>query len=207
MKQGKQSFRAAQRLYVAQRRAKIGELYLSGKTQSDIAQELDISTFTVSTDIGALKADWKQQACIDTAAHVAKLLAGYEDALRMALEAYEKSKQPRRITGVSKKEGADGVVTTTSATEVERPEGDPRFLALAIKARDSIVKLLNLSSMSENEKDGSNGEHPRTISEWVAGIHKKREEKEEARRSRVSHMKTKMGRLRNGSNGSNPRLP
>lgn len=69
-----QSWRARKRAEIAERRAKVMQRYREGMTQPQIARELGTSQFLVSEDINAQIAEWKRQAQIDIAAHIAQEL-------------------------------------------------------------------------------------------------------------------------------------
>ena len=53
---------------MAQRRARVAELYLSGKAQQEIAAEVGVSQMTVSTDLTALRKAWLRSLSVMFAA-------------------------------------------------------------------------------------------------------------------------------------------
>lgn len=168
MRAGKQSYRRATRANIAERRSRVAELYRVGRTQAQIASELGLSTFTVSTDIGAQIAVWRKQATIDVHARIAAELESIDRAEAQAHAAYEKSCLPKKISAGSKRvDPTDGslISTMTTATVIERPEGDVRFLDVLVKCRDQRCKLLGLYSGRQAETESK---CPETFAKFVA---------------------------------------
>lgn len=173
MKAGTQSFRAVQRVLVAERQAKIAELYLGGRTQVQIARELDLSTYTISTDLGAIIALWQKQATVDLAAHFAVELKKINQTEADARESFEKSKKVKRVASVTKRSNLTGEETVSSATQIEREEGDPRFLAIITKCTDQRMRLLGLDKWKTS--DDAENKPPLVFSQVVAAHLKQRE--------------------------------
>ena len=103
MRAGKQSYRRATRAHIAERLSRVAELYRGGQTQTQIASELGLSTFTVSTDIGAQIAVWRSQAAVDIHARIAAELESIDRAEAQAYEAFEKSRLSKKISAASKR--------------------------------------------------------------------------------------------------------
>ena len=195
MKEGKQSYRRATRALITERRARVAELYRCGHTQAKIAQQLDVSPFTISTDIGALIAEWKRKASIDIAAHFAIAAEKITRIEQEAWEAYRKSEQPRRSAtahrqvtpvvdeaGVPLRDGSGKPITvensTSSATEDYPTTGEERFLARASWCVDEYIKLYGLAGR-RIEKVEEQSNQPKTFEEFVAQEISKREAKQD----------------------------
>lgn len=175
------SYRRAQKMFIAQRRARVSELYVSGWTQKRIAAELKVSEFTVSEDIHALIAGRRQEASTNMATHIAIMLKKLDADEARALEAYEQSCKVKRIATATRRmhPHPGETITLASATEIERPEGDPRFLMLVLKCIEARCKLLGLYSARTVEPVI---EQPQSFAAFVAMHHENQK--------------------RNGSNGS-----
>jgi hypothetical protein len=80
------------------------------------------------------------------------------------LAAYERSCKPKRIAHASKSDGLQGTTTVSSATQIERDEGDPRLLAIIQRYTDQRIKLLGLGGQPTEEKKK---ESVKTFSDYV----------------------------------------
>lgn len=149
-----QSYRAHTRAVIAERRAKVAQMYLVEKqTMRQIAEQLAVSLATVSEDLEALKAAWRKQAKYAVEEHIAVELMRIERNEQLAREAYLKSCKPKRVVNASKRSGLDGEVAIQSAMQVEREEGDPRWVALLAKFTDQRMKLLGLSGQPDEDEN------------------------------------------------------
>src|ERR1017187_10062005 len=175
MQTDRQDFRKAKRAHVAERRALIAKRYLTGMTQPRIARELNLAQSTVCEDIKALIVGWERQANIDIAAHIAIELKRINYLEMRTRESFEKSCLPKRIASFTKREGASTQETVASATEIQRPEGDPRFLMVILKCIDLRIKLLRLDR--RESADDAENKPPMTFSEFMAAHLKQREQK------------------------------
>lgn len=128
---------------ILQHRAAIAELYLSGATQMQIADELGVSQATISRDIKAIHEAWRESALVDFDDAKARELARIDKLEREAWDAWEDSKQARkRVTATSK--GGKGFDTDNARVVTENQSGDPRFLnqiERCIKLRVAIFGL------------------------------------------------------------------
>jgi hypothetical protein len=174
MEPNRQSYRAAKRAEIAERRAKVSELYLNnGWTVYRIARELGCSVATVSEDKQALTTEWKQRARLNFEEHIAVELKKIGQVEQEAHESFEKSKLPKRIASASKRSSHMGVEEMASASEIQRPEGDPRFLAILLKCSEDRMRLLGLNGQLRDEDDKK--QTATTFSQWVAAHLKQRE--------------------------------
>ena len=119
---------------IDERRQKVANLYLQGRTQRQIGAALGVDHSTVCRDLSALRRQWQQAAAGDFQERAAVELARIDHVETVAWEAWEKSchaavvRKTRKTKGRLSKEGVvlpDLVV----AERIEREQaGDPRFL-------------------------------------------------------------------------------
>ena len=109
---------------IAERRAKISKMYLSGMAQFEISNETDISQQQISSDLKVLRKEWINSALIDfnearskELAKIDNLEIEYWDAWKKSKEDYEKSKRKYQDKQLKELNKEDVIMT-----------GDPRFL-------------------------------------------------------------------------------
>lgn len=174
MEPNKQSYRVHKRAEIAERRARVSDLYLKHNwTVYAIAKELSCGVATVSEDMAALRAEWKRVANLAVVDHIAVMLKKLDEDERRALEGFERSRIVKRVATVSKKTDALGEATVASATQIERDEGDVKFLVLLAKIRDQRMKLLGLDAGRGPAE--SEAARPRNLEEFIAAQLKQRE--------------------------------
>jgi hypothetical protein len=114
---------AASESRIAERRTRVAEGYLRGRSMRDLAQELDVALGTISSDMKAIREDWKERASSNFNAHVDEALAKID---RLELEYW--SAWDRSVGKVTTEretlKGDDIEISTTT----ENKAGDPRFL-------------------------------------------------------------------------------
>jgi DNA-binding transcriptional regulator LsrR (DeoR family) len=81
----------------AERRRRVGELYLGGKTQPEIGVELSVSQATVSLDLKYLRAEWLNSSLIDFSEAKSRELANIDRLEREAWVGYSDSKMSQGI--------------------------------------------------------------------------------------------------------------
>jgi DNA-binding transcriptional regulator LsrR (DeoR family) len=87
MEAGTQSYRARKRVEIAERRARVSQMYLKRRmTQLQIAKELGVSETVVNEDLQYLQAEWRHQARHNTEAHIAIQLKTIDENIRWAKE-------------------------------------------------------------------------------------------------------------------------
>ena len=179
MEPNTQSYRAAKRTEIAERRAKVSELYRkNGWTVYRIARELGCSVATVSEDLQALIDGWKRTAAVNTLAHIATELEKINCIEVEAWSAYESSKKPRRSASARKVtsvvDGEPVETTVTAATEIYPVTGNEKFLARVAWCVDERIKLLGLAK-GDIKDDEENEKYPTTFTGWMALEFRKRE--------------------------------
>ena len=178
MNQNQQNYRKAKLAEITERRSKVAGLYLNRRlTMPQIAEEIGVSMFTVSEDFHALLSGWQKNAAQDISAHCARELQKLESLEATALDGYQLSKNLKKVASATKREIGSGpeatMVTTASATQQERTEGDPRFLQVVLHCIEQRIKLLGLENRGSGEPEKDKG--PTT---WVQLIAKEIAERE-----------------------------
>lgn len=154
MKSG--DYRNQQKAAIAERRATVAALYLSRRSQADIAQELSVDQSTVSLDLKALHRQWKEQAFKDTDAvkkreldRIDVLEQHYWDAWRRSCEEKRSSMAEQRQTGNSQTQA------TTRRDQILREDrdGNPAFLAGVQWCIERRCKILGLDAPVKTEAE------------------------------------------------------
>jgi transposase len=135
------------------RRQQVAELSLQGWTQSAIAEKLDVSQPTVSTDLKAIQQEWLESAAQDVELARAQSLAELEMVKREAWKAWERSQQPAETDVVS------GQCENRQMRRTRKQQhGNPRFLEIIQKSIAQKGALLGLdvtpTSDEEEPDDG-----------------------------------------------------
>jgi hypothetical protein len=157
------SAKHAQRLQVASRRAKVAAMILRGTTnQYEIAAKLGMEPEngrrTISYDIAAIEAEWK-----DKAARVLGAAKGKELDRLDALEAeywaaWERSKQPRESHKAARRSRPEKGAEEATELRKEQRDGNPRFLEgilACIKKRCEILGLNAPVKVAPTSPDGN----------------------------------------------------
>lgn len=131
---------------VARRRAIVAELYLKGYYQSEIAQQVNVTQQQISSDLKALRKQWKESAIRDYDAALDEELARINRRETEAWDAWERSKQQfkqRNIKGRSVGEAQTSV--TEKSERIEDRNGDPRYLNIVETCSKQRCELLGLN--------------------------------------------------------------
>lgn len=86
------------------RRQKVAEMYLQGKTQSEIGDVVGVTQHTVSEDLAWLRDQWTAQALIDFDEKKAIELAKIDNLERMAHEAWARSCENAETMNVTREQ-------------------------------------------------------------------------------------------------------
>jgi len=119
---------------------------------------------TIQKDVRAIEKVYHSETLIDYEAYRKQEEARYVAIETEALEQWELSKRDRttesqKIKGKAAKgsESVDKVNEVEKSKTVERREGDPQFLRLALDAVDRRIKLMGVSSPVRHEITGKGG--------------------------------------------------
>jgi len=143
MKQGKRRDVAQ----LARDRKKIGELYLRGWLQADIAQVLKLNQSTISRDLKALHREWLASALADFSKAKAQELAKIDDLEREYWRAWERSCEDAETV---RKEGTTKVLDKIVKT-AKGQAGDPRFLSGVQWCIERRCKILGIDAPEQHE--------------------------------------------------------
>ncbi len=111
------------RLEIAQRRAKVADLYIRGWTQATIAIECGASQPTICDDLAKIRDEWRKSAIRDFDVLRERELQRIDRIEREAWAAWERSQQPVQSAVVT---GED--IAKRTKKSVQQKYGDPRFL-------------------------------------------------------------------------------
>ena len=154
-----------EKLQIEQRRQEVGGLYLKGSTQAQIARELGVSQSTVSTDLKAIRREWRDSRIRDFNDAVAIELKKLVHLEREAWSGWERSQQPAESTKVSQN-GSD----KKAEKVVKQQQGDPRFLEQVHRCIVSRRTLLGLDAptrIAPTSPDGQEAYHTYVMAELM----------------------------------------
>jgi len=117
--------KAAKRQEMAHRRKRANELFLSGWTQAEVAEQLGVSPSTLSSDLRALREEWRKENLATTAQHIDRELTSL---------------------AMDERDARDGL-----AASVEQKD-KARWHEVILKIRDRRAKLLGLDAPAKVEQ-------------------------------------------------------
>ncbi len=130
---------------IARDRRRIADMYLEGRLQVDIAQELGLSTPTISRDIAALQAEWLSSALYDFNEAKAREIAKIDRLEREYWIAWERSCEDAETE--TSKSAVVGDKKRAEATKTTKGQaGDPRFLSGVQWCIERRCKLLGIDA-------------------------------------------------------------
>lgn len=136
---------------VEARRRDVGRLYLSGKTQTEIAKEQDVTQATISRDLKALREQWLASALIDIneakgreLAKIDALEVEYWEAWRRSIG--EQIRERTKAKGISIDGQAGSPKQIEKTVQKFTLIGDPRFLQGIERCIDKRCKILGLDA-------------------------------------------------------------
>jgi len=126
-------------------RRRIADLYLSGWTQTAIAEEVGVSQQTISGDLKALQKDWLASSLVDYNEAKAQELAKVDRLEREYWVAWEASKADKKVETTEK---AAGKKATRSKAQVRREGqvGNPSFLSGVQWCIERRCKILGIDA-------------------------------------------------------------
>lgn len=138
----------------------IGDLYCKGKSQHDIATEMNLSQQQISYDLKEVHARWLKTAVKQFDVWVADELAKVDHLEREAWAAWERSRGERREITVEGAPAEGGGITPRKAKRMtyER-DGDPRFLEKVQWCIERRAKLLGLDKPEKHAFTDPTGQH------------------------------------------------
>ena len=136
-------------------RARIADLYLRGRKQWEIGQELGLSQQMISHELGIIRKQWVESAVRNFDEAKGRELDRIDHLEREAWDGWERSKRHRlvSVSGIEAKSTGSGADDRSAApTETRTREetrktdqvGDPRFLEKVAWCIDQRCKILGL---------------------------------------------------------------
>jgi hypothetical protein len=124
---------------IEQDRAMVARLYLQGKTQADIAAQLNLSRQQIGYDLKAIQTEWREKRFRDIDQMKADQLAKIDNVEAEAWAAWIRSQQDK-IVSVAERTIDDGEKSKTSMRK-EGQAGDPRFLERVCWAIEQRLRI------------------------------------------------------------------
>lgn len=143
------------------RRRQVAELYLRGKTQTEIALEVDMTVATISRDLKAIRQEWRASTLLDfdeaknrELAKIDALEQTYWQAWYRSIGSHTSVKVEyggfAPAEGEPHLEGSSEIRQTVKRTEnTERLNGDPRYLS---GVQDCITQRCKILGIYEATK-------------------------------------------------------
>ena len=152
------------------RRAEVAKRYRECWTLQKIADDIGVSIFTVHEDVKAMLAELGRTAGLDISARIAIELDKINLLENEAWENLRISKRPKFVSGATEnvvavkdeqgavvldESGKPRVVVErrSSASEIQRPEGDPRWAMIINQCITRRMKLFGLENGYEDDPD------------------------------------------------------
>jgi hypothetical protein len=172
----------AEELTIESRRCQIASLFLQGiKRQSELAQRIGVNRSTVSRDLKALNARWKEAAVRDLDAAKGQELERIDLLEKEYWQAWEKSKDGHETTTTEQMTSPDGD-RTRAGIRKEEEHGDPRYLAGVQWCIDKRCEILGLKAPHKIAPTTPDGKEPFILT--VEDMIQARNRTEEWRRGR-----------------------
>ena len=126
-------------------------MYLQGRTQTDIAEEVGVDQSTVSRDIAALQEAWRESSLVDIDEAKARELAKVDRLEREYWDAWERSCEDAETL---RQEGSSEKPSKVVKTSHPR-NGDPAFLRGVQWCIERRCKIIGVDAPSELKHSGS----------------------------------------------------
>lgn len=140
---------------------RIAEMYLSGRTQSDIGNTLGLTQQTISNDLKALQKRWVESSLRDFDDLRAEQLAKIDKIEAHYWAAWDRSRTERKRNKVGRKTGDTNTDSVETATEGR--DGNPAFLMGVERCIDRRCKLLGLDAPTKIAPTTPDGTQPYTL--------------------------------------------
>jgi len=136
---------------IARDRLRIADLYLKGRLQVDIAEEVGVTQATVSRDLKVLHQEWLEDAKIDFDKAKAKEIAKIDNLERIYHAAWERSCEDAETVRKKKSQVGEGSEHKEMVTIAKGQAGDPRFLAGVQWCIDRRCKVLGIDAPAKTD--------------------------------------------------------
>lgn len=128
--------------------AVLAEKVLKGWPKGTIAQYLEISPSQLSYDLKKLRERWKEEAIENTDAERQLMLRKLRLIEKEAWEAWERSRQPRKITASVKTAKGSAIDQFRHQQRSEERDGNVQFLKAVLDAIARQADILGISAES-----------------------------------------------------------
>jgi hypothetical protein len=133
-------------------RRRVASMYLKGRTQAEIARELELSQQQISYDLKIIQQQWREQTALDLDEEKGKVLAKINQLERDYWLAWEESCEDKQVKESQSTQGGNLRQGQTRATlKRESATGNPAFLAGVQWCIERRCKLLGLDAPEKRE--------------------------------------------------------
>lgn len=132
-------------------------LYLKGRTQAEIAEELKVSREQIKYDLAAIQTRWRNDTTINLDEAKQKELARIDTLERTYWEAWERTLDERTKTRTEQSKTGEKTGTAKATVEKETLLGNPAYLAgvqWCISERSKILGLYAPNKIAPTSPDG-----------------------------------------------------
>jgi hypothetical protein len=139
---------------LAQRRARVVEMYFQGKYQHEIATDLGVTVRTIARDLKAMEEEWLESAVTDFARLRMAEKHRIDNLERTYWKAWKRSLRDKEETTSARTTGKEG---DTTRAEVKRrgSDGNPAYLEGVRWCVDRRCKLFGLDKMASGDGAGA----------------------------------------------------
>ncbi len=131
-----------------QRREQVAELFLSGRTMRQIAQELGIALGTVHNDMQVIEKQWMKRTNDSYNRYVSRIISKLDLIEKQAYEAFEES-QGETVVATNRGRSKSGSREFIKQEVRKVSPGDPRYLEVIAKCIDHRIRVLGLNSKTK----------------------------------------------------------
>jgi hypothetical protein len=142
----------------AARRHQVAQLYLAGKVQHEIADDMGVTQQQISLDMKRVMRTWENRMVEFVTRQKAIAAAQIEWAMREAAGSWERSKEPREITETEAIQGGEAAPRHKAKRRLEGSVGNPAFLSAYQKGIDQMATLLGLNAPQKVAPTSPDGE-------------------------------------------------
>lgn len=161
------------------RRRQVAELYLRGKTQTEIAAQVGMTGATISRDLKAIRQEWRASTLLDfdeaknrELAKIDALEQTYWQAWHRSIGSHTSVKvEHGGLASAEGEVGAESLQVVRRTENTEKLNGDPRYLSGVQDCITQRCKILGVYAAVRNEHTGANGgpiaTSSMTVEEWM----------------------------------------
>lgn len=145
------------RVAIAHRRQEASRLYLEGKTQLEIAEQLGVNQSVISRDLQFLRSLWRRVAVENVEEVMSQKLAELARIKRESWEQWHRSKLDATTLTVETVEGKEGEPREVKRMQKKGQCGDSRYVDTILRCVIKECELLGLDPPKRSELTGPNG--------------------------------------------------